>query len=154
MALRGASVGAEQRFTGKERDAVLSLVRIAQELGADAVTASNTFPVGSRHMATGRGGLSGRPVFQDTVRIVGDIHRATEGGLPINACGGIFTADDARACLHAGATTVQVYTGLIYQGPRIVRNLTSGLLESPEVLPVGRSQPGMRPSPRRVPVDR
>jgi dihydroorotate dehydrogenase len=140
--------------SGKERDAVLSLVRIAQELEADAVTASNTFPVASRHMATGRGGLSGRPVFQDTLRIVGDIHGATEGGLPINACGGIFTADDAGACLEAGATTVQVYTGLIYEGPRIVRNLTSGLLESPEALPAGRLRPAARPSPRRVSADR
>jgi dihydroorotate dehydrogenase len=45
----------------------------------------------------------------------------------VNACGGIFTAADAMACLDAGATTVQVYTSLIYEGPRLLRTLTAGL---------------------------
>jgi dihydroorotate dehydrogenase len=49
--------------------------------------------------------------------------------LPINASGGIFTAADARACLVAGATTMQVYTGLIYEGPAVVGRIAAGLLE-------------------------
>ena len=48
--------------------------------------------------------------------------------MPIVACGGIFTADDVRRCLDAGATAVQLYTGLIYRGPGIVGELTRGLL--------------------------
>jgi dihydroorotate dehydrogenase len=47
--------------------------------------------------------------------------------LPINACGGIFTAADARACLDAGAATVQVYTGLIYEGPAVASRIIAGL---------------------------
>jgi len=53
------------------------------------------------------------------------LKRAT--GLPVNACGGVITVDDALACLDAGATTVQVYTGLIYRGPALVGELARGL---------------------------
>jgi dihydroorotate dehydrogenase len=76
-------------------------------------------------MSTGRGGLSGGPLTNATPTIVAAAREAT--GLPINACGGVFTAEDARACLDAGATTVQVYTGLVYRGPGIVGELTRGL---------------------------
>src|SRR5207249_8641933 len=114
---------------GAEREAVLRLVRIAEEEGVDGVTASNTFPIESPEMSIGTGGLSGKAVFPDTLRIVRDIYQATEGRLAINACGGIFTAADAIQCIRAGASTVQVYTGFVYQGPRIVRDVTLGLLK-------------------------
>lgn len=110
-----------------EREVVLALARIAQEGGADGLTCSNTRPVLDAHLATGSGGLSGRELFEGTVRIVREVRRATGAALPISACGGIFSAADALACVEAGATTVQVYTGLIYEGPRIVRSITAGL---------------------------
>ena len=47
--------------------------------------------------------------------------------VPVVACGGIFTADDVRRCLDAGATAVQVYTALIYEGPGLLGTLTRGL---------------------------
>ncbi len=78
-------------------------------------------------MSTGRGGLSGGPLTARTPEIVAAVRSAT--GLPINASGGIFTAADARACLAAGATTVQIYTGLIYEGPAVVGRIAAGLLE-------------------------
>ena len=112
---------------------------IAAEEGVDGVTASNTFPIQSREMSIGTGGLSGRAVFPDTVRIVQDIYQATEGRLAINACGGIFTAADAIRCMRAGACTVQVYTGLVYQGPRIVRDIALGLLRELAASPAGVS---------------
>jgi dihydroorotate dehydrogenase len=127
-------------YTGEvEREAVLRLVRIAQDQGVDGITASNTFPIQSREMSIGTGGLSGRAVFPDTVRIVRDIYQVTEGRLAINACGGIFTAIDTIRCIRAGASTVQVYTGFIYQGPRIVRDITLGLLQELAAYPAGVS---------------
>ncbi|MGH2660013.1 MAG: dihydroorotate dehydrogenase 2 [Actinomycetota bacterium] len=113
--------------TEVEREVVLALARIAQEGGADGLTCSNTRPVADRRLATGTGGLSGRDLFEDTVRIVGEARRAAGGAMPLNACGGVFTAADALACIEAGATTVQVYTGIVYLGPRIVRDMTAGL---------------------------
>ena len=114
-----------------ERQAVLSLARIAQDGGADGLTCSNTRPVSDRRLSVGAGGLSGRALFPDTVRIVGDVWTATAGALPINACGGVLSAADALACLDAGAATVQVYTGLIEGGPRVVRDIVRGLSEAP-----------------------
>ncbi len=113
--------------TDVEREVVLALARIAQEGGADGLTCSNSRPVEDARLASGSGGLSGRDLFEGTVRIVREVRKATGGSLPINACGGIFTAADALACIEAGATTVQVYTGLVYQGPRIAGYITSGL---------------------------
>jgi dihydroorotate dehydrogenase len=113
-----------------EREAVLALAHIAQEGGADGLTCSNTRPVSDRHLSVGAGGLSGRELLPDTVRIVGDVRTTTGGALPINACGGVFSAADALACLEAGATTVQVYTGLIEGGPRVVRDIVRGLSEA------------------------
>jgi dihydroorotate dehydrogenase len=116
--------------TAAEREGVLRLVRIAEEEGADGVTASNTRPVPARELSIGSGGLSGGALLPDTVRIVADLHEATGGRLAINACGGVASAEDALRCLRAGARTVQLYTGLIYQGPRVVRHIAEGLLEA------------------------
>jgi dihydroorotate dehydrogenase len=113
-----------------EREAVLALARIAQDGGADGLTCSNTRPVSDRHLSVGAGGLSGRELLPDTVRIVEAVRTATGGALPINACGGVFSAADALACLEAGATTVQVYTGLIEGGPRVVGDIVRGLSEA------------------------
>jgi dihydroorotate dehydrogenase len=78
-------------------------------------------------MSTGAGGLSGGPLTARTPAVVAAVREATGGALPVNACGGIFTVADARACLDAGAVTVQIYTGLIYEGPAIAGRLARGL---------------------------
>lgn len=113
--------------TDEERAGVLSIVEAARQAGAAGLTAGNTIPVTDGRMSTGRGGLSGGPLTARTPEIVSALRHATGGALPINACGGIFTAGDAQACLDAGATTVQVYTGLIYEGPAIAGRILDGL---------------------------
>jgi dihydroorotate dehydrogenase len=113
--------------TDQERAGVLEIVEAARQGGASGLTASNTMPVADARMSTGRGGLSGGPLTAGTPEIVTAIREATRGALPINACGGIFTAADARACLDAGAATVQVYTGLIYEGPAVASRILAGL---------------------------
>jgi dihydroorotate dehydrogenase len=113
--------------TDAEREAVLALARIAQEGGADALTCSNTVAVREPRLSTSTGGLSGRAVFPGTLENVAEVHRSTGGEMPINACGGIATAAGVTACLEAGATTVQLYTGLVFRGPGVVGQLVSGL---------------------------
>jgi dihydroorotate dehydrogenase len=113
--------------TAVEREVVLALARIAQEGGADGLTCSNTRQVADRRLAAGTGGLSGQELFADTVAIVRVVREATSGALPINACGGIFSAGDAVACLEAGATTVQVYSALIFEGPRVATAIARGV---------------------------
>jgi len=115
-------------FTNEEeRTRVLELARDAIDAGASGLVSSNTIPVRDPRLATGRGGLSGAPLRELTPRIVWDVAAATGRSVPIVASGGISTTEDVRACLDAGATAVQLYTGLIYRGPGILGELTRGL---------------------------
>jgi dihydroorotate dehydrogenase len=114
--------------TDEERATVLDLARMAVAAGARGLVCANTAPVDDLRLATGRGGLSGGPLTERTPASVAAVAAATGHAVPIVACGGIFTAADVRRCLDAGATAVQLYTGLIYRGPGIVGSLTRGLL--------------------------
>lgn len=100
------------------------------EHGMDGVIATNTTL--QRQGLTSpfyheMGGLSGVPLFRRSLEVVEQISRRTQGRLPIIGAGGIANASDARAMLDAGATLVQLYTGLIYQGPGLVKEIISGL---------------------------
>jgi dihydroorotate dehydrogenase len=75
------------------------------------------------------GGLSGRPLRSRSTEVVRHLYRQTRGSLPIIGVGGIFDAADAWDKIAAGASLVQVYTGLVYQGPGIAKRIVSGLLE-------------------------
>ena len=75
----------------------------------------------------GAGGLSGLPVQKRSTEIVQYIHQKTNGQIPIIASGGIYTAADAKEKLQAGASLVQVWTGFVYEGPAIVKNICKGL---------------------------
>ncbi len=77
--------------------------------------------------AIGAGGLSGKPVRQRATEVIRYLHQKSGGSFPIIAVGGIFTAADAKEKLDAGAALVQVYTGFIYEGPAIVKNICKGL---------------------------
>jgi dihydroorotate dehydrogenase len=114
-----------------EREVVLALARIAQEHGAAGLTCSNTRPSEEPRLSVGRGGVSGRDLAGATPGIVTAVREATGGALPVNACGGIGTPDDVRACLDAGAATVQIYTSLVFEGPGLVGRLCRGLIAGP-----------------------
>ena len=73
------------------------------------------------------GGLSGRPLRERSTQVIRSIHALTRGSLPIVGVGGVFEARDVWEKLDAGATLVQLYTGLVYRGPRIVREILQGL---------------------------
>ncbi|MEM7794577.1 MAG: quinone-dependent dihydroorotate dehydrogenase [Cyanobacteria bacterium P01_C01_bin.118] len=74
------------------------------------------------------GGISGAPVRQRATDVIRHIYKQTHGQLPIVGVGGIFTADDAWEKITAGASLLQVYTGWIYEGPWMVKNVLKGLL--------------------------
>jgi dihydroorotate dehydrogenase len=116
--------------TEVEREVVLSLAEIAHRAGVDGLTVSNTVPVGERRLSVGAGGLSGRALLEGTVANLREVRAATGGAVPLNASGGIFTAAEALTCIEAGATTVQVYTGLVFEGPGIVGEIARGLSDA------------------------
>src|SRR5206468_7663333 len=73
------------------------------------------------------GGLSGRPLAKRSTEIIRHLWRQTQGKLPIIGVGGIFNAADAWEKLLAGASLVQVYTGLVYEGPTLAKEIVAGL---------------------------
>lgn len=81
--------------------------------------------------AMGAGGLSGKPVTARATEVVSYLHKNTNGQIPIIASGGIFTGPDAKEKLDAGAALVQVWTGFIYEGPAIVKNICQYLAANP-----------------------
>jgi dihydroorotate dehydrogenase len=99
--------------------------------GIDGVIATNTTI--SREAVQGlphaeeAGGLSGRPVFESSTRVVRALRAVVGDALPIVGVGGIFSGAEARAKIDAGAQLVQVYSGLIYRGPSLVRDCAAAL---------------------------
>ena len=73
------------------------------------------------------GGLSGQPLRARSTEIIRHLHRQTKGTLPIIGVGGIFTAAEAWEKITAGASLVQLYTGLVYEGPGVAKEIVQGL---------------------------
>ncbi|MGA3404336.1 MAG: dihydroorotate dehydrogenase (quinone) [Candidatus Bathyarchaeia archaeon] len=116
-------------FNGKERENVLGLVDICRKNSVDGITAINTKRIPEERSSIGTAGLSGKEIFEDMLRIVRDVYRYTGGKLPINACGGIFSGIDAWQAFESGASSVQLYTGLIYRGPGIIAGINRELIQ-------------------------
>ena len=105
-----------------------------QHNGIDGVVATNTTisrdaVQGLKH-AEEAGGLSGRPVFEGSNRVIRLLRAALGPGYPIIGVGGVMSGRDAVAKITAGADLVQVYTGLIYQGPALVAECAHALARS------------------------
>jgi len=75
------------------------------------------------HMANEIGGLSGKPLKSLNTEMIRKVVARTGGNLPVIASGGIITPQDAQEKIDAGASLVQVYTGLIYTGPELVKDI-------------------------------
>jgi dihydroorotate dehydrogenase len=73
------------------------------------------------------GGLSGRPLFARSTEVLGAMYRLTGAAIPLVGVGGVASAEDAYAKIRAGASLVQLYTGLVYGGPGLVGRIKSGL---------------------------
>ncbi|MCX6016928.1 MAG: quinone-dependent dihydroorotate dehydrogenase [Chloroflexi bacterium] len=108
-----------------ELDDVLDAIA---QTGMDGIIATNTtlhrdgLPASATEL---RGGASGAILTARSTEIIRHIARTTSGRLPIIGVGGIMSADDAQAKFDAGATLVQLYTGMIYAGPRLVRQVAA-----------------------------
>jgi len=107
-----------------------AIARIALERRLGALIVSNTTisrpPLRSRH-AGEAGGLSGAPLKELAQQRLRDFRRATGGGIPLVGVGGIATAEDAWARIRAGASLVQLYSAMVYEGPGLARRICHGL---------------------------
>jgi dihydroorotate dehydrogenase len=112
-------------------DAIEGLARVLVRERADGAIATNTTlardGVSGRPHAEEAGGLSGRPLRERATAVVRKLARALDRALPIIGVGGISSGEDAREKIAAGATLVQLYTGLVYRGPALVDECVSAL---------------------------
>jgi dihydroorotate dehydrogenase len=104
-------------------DGIMALVKKWESLGFEGVTASNSIPLKDSRMAVGTGGWSGPPLLDHTKAAVERIRKSVSRTFEINACGGVSSPADATALLELGATTIQVFTALVYQGPALVKSI-------------------------------
>ncbi len=110
------------------------VVKVAQRHAVAGLIATNTTTARSNLRtpartvaALGEGGLSGLPLQRRSTEIIATLYNLTGGAMPLIGCGGIFTAEDAWEKVSAGASLMQIYTGFIYEGPSIARNINDGL---------------------------
>ena len=123
-----------------ENEAIVSILDLIREYQISGIIATNT-TINRAQLktkiiqATGKtvteepGGISGTPLTQRATEIIKFIWQETEGKLPIIGVGGIFNAEDAWDKITVGASLIQVYTGWVYQGPVMVKEILQGLLQ-------------------------
>ncbi len=114
-------------------DAALApLVETVMAAEIDGIVATNTTlsraGVAGRHSGEA-GGLSGRPLFRRSTEVLATLSRLTDGRLPLIGVGGIASAEDALAKIEAGATAVQLYTGLVFGGLGLAREIATDLVK-------------------------
>jgi len=107
------------------------IAEAALETGVDGLIIANTTvarPVALRSPhAREAGGLSGKPLFPASTTLVAEMRRLTRGRVPLVGVGGISSGADAYAKIRAGASLVQLYTALVYEGPGLVARITREL---------------------------
>lgn len=106
---------------------------VALSVGLDGLICTNTTierpdSLTDVHAAE-TGGLSGRPLFEPSTRVLSEIYALTEGKIPLIGVGGIASGEDAYAKIRAGASLVQLYSALVYRGPGLVNRIKRDLAE-------------------------
>ncbi|MEQ2008071.1 MAG: quinone-dependent dihydroorotate dehydrogenase, partial [Limisphaerales bacterium] len=118
-------------LTFEALDEILELVGPRQLVGIVATNTTIARPETSdarlRQIYAETGGLSGRPLRARSTEVIRHLFRQTKGAVPIIGVGGIASAADAWEKITAGASLVQVYSGLVYEGPGLVRDIVNGL---------------------------
>lgn len=121
----------------KALDEILELISSRQIAGIVATNTTISRPQtndsGLQKVYSETGGLSGKPLHARSTEIIRHIYKQTNGKLPIIGVGGIFSADDAWEKIMAGASLVQIYTGLVYEGPGITKEIVTGLIRRLEI---------------------
>jgi dihydroorotate dehydrogenase len=144
--LLGALVEERERLAAQGGKVVPLAVKLAPDLGEDdlvaaaeciarhpvaAVIVSNTTTdrgaVNGLPHAAEAGGLSGAPLREVSTRMIGTLRGLLPRRVALIGVGGVFTAEDAKEKIQAGADLVQIYTGLVYRGPGLVREVVTGL---------------------------
>ena len=116
----------------ESQERIFELADKCANFGVSSVTVSNTLPVKNSGLAIGQGGLSGAPLFENTIAMVKSISKQFGSKLKINACGGMSNGKQVYQALASGASSIQLYTSLVYEGPSLIKRMKKEL--STEIL--------------------
>lgn len=112
------------------------IIEIVQETKIAGLIATNTtisreglMTPDSEVAELGAGGISGKPLTKRSTEVIRYIHQKSNGKIPMIAVGGIHSAEDALEKLDAGATLVQLYSGFIYEGPGLIKEINQALIK-------------------------
>jgi dihydroorotate dehydrogenase len=115
---------------------LLDIIDIVKETKIAGVIATNTTisrenlqPESNAEVANEMGGLSGKPLTKRSTEVIRFLSEKSNKAFPIIGVGGIHTAEDALEKLEAGASLVQLYTGFIYEGPKLVKDINKAILK-------------------------
>ncbi|MGB5981846.1 MAG: quinone-dependent dihydroorotate dehydrogenase [Nonlabens sp.] len=116
-------------------DQLLDIIGIVEDTKIDGVIATNT-TIERKDLKSDiklqkeAGGLSGKPLANRATEVISFLHQKSNGAFPIIGVGGIMTAKDAVDKINAGASLVQLYTGFVYEGPALVRNINRLIVQN------------------------
>ena len=121
-------------LTHEQLDDIISIVtdtRIEGVIATNTTILREKLPhyLPSEIEAMGAGGLSGKPLTQMSTEVIRYLHKTSGGSFPIIGVGGIMTAQDAKERIDAGASLVQLYSGFIYQGPKLIEDICKQLIK-------------------------
>ncbi len=118
-------------------DQLEDIIDIVRQTAIDGIIATNTtisrtglHTPPEKVDAMGAGGLSGKPLRQRSTEVIRFLHERSEGRIPIIGVGGISGPEDALEKLRAGACLLQVYSGLVFEGPALVKRINQALLRN------------------------
>lgn len=112
---------------------LLDIIDIVSETGIDGVIATNTTISREGLVSESKkenGGLSGKPLTQRSTEVIRFLSEKSNKGFPIIGVGGIHSVADALEKIEAGASLIQLYTGFIYEGPKLIRDINRALVRS------------------------
>ena len=116
-------------------DALDAIVATALKRGIDGLTVSNTTvarpdSLQEKALAAETGGLSGKPLFVPSTRLLAETFLRVERRIPLIGVGGVDSAEAAWAKIRAGASLVQLYSAMVYKGPGLIGDIKRGLVQS------------------------
>lgn len=112
---------------------LLNIIEVVKETGVDGIIATNTTIERNKlkssiELVNQKGGLSGFPLKDKSTEVIKFLHKSSKGKIPIIGVGGIMNSNDALEKIKAGATLVQLYSGFIYSGPGLVKQINNTIL--------------------------
>ncbi len=111
-------------------DELAEIAEVATETGIDGIITTNTTldrdGLSGPHKGE-KGGLSGAPLFEKSTRVLAQLSQLTDGNIPLIGVGGVGSAEQAYAKIRAGASAVQIYSAMVYQGLSMIPEVVDGL---------------------------